>query len=485
MPETTGDQPSKPLNILIADDDENDRKRVKLALKHSGLACIYTEASSIEEALKSCQDCAFDCALIDYRLTGQDGLAGIAALLERLPYLAIIMITGYGDETVAVEAMKRGALDYIPKKNVDAQSIKRSIENAVVKANLLKEREHTIRAVLDSAGEAILAINQRGQIVLMNPMASLMFGYPGNDLLGQSLQLLVPPEARERHGCDPAVYFDQPSARPMGRGVELAGLRRDGSLFPIAVSLSFIETATGKLAVAFVTDISQRKQMEREAQTHSKQIRALAARLLAAQEDERQRVSRELHDQVCQQLAYLAIGIGGHAAALSHSPEQQSQLKALQTRAIQTGELVRHIAHNLHPQILDDLGVVASLQDLCEEFSEQEGVAVEFTHGPLPASVPRELSSCFYRVAQQALQNVAQHSGATKVSLSFTSNGSALFLSIRDNGVGFDPVKVRGRGSLGLTNMEERARLVNGSFSLISAPSQGTQIDVELPLTPA
>jgi PAS domain S-box-containing protein len=482
MPETTGDKPSKPLHILIADDDDNDRKRVKIALKQAGLPCLCTEASSIEDALEACQYRAFDCALIDYRLTGQDGLAGIAALLQRLPYLAIIMITGHGDETVAVEAMKRGALDYIPKKNIDAQSIKHSISNAVAKANLLKEREHTIRALLDSAGEAILAVNQHGQIVLMNPMAGVMFGYPDVDLLGQSLQLLVPPEARQRHACNPAAYFDQPSARLMGRGVELSGLRRDGSVFPIEVSLSFIETAVEKLAVAFVTDISQRKQMEREAHAHSKQIGDLAARLLAAQEDERRRVSRDLHDQVCQQLAYLAIGIGGHAAALSHSPEQHTQLKALQTRAILTGELVRHIAHDLHPQILDDLGVVASLQGLCEEFSAQEGVAVEFTHGPLPTSIPRELSSCFYRVAQQTLQNVAQHAEATKVSVSLTFSRNALFLSVRDNGVGFDPAKVRGRGSLGLTNMEERARLVNGSFSLISAPGQGTQIVVEIPL---
>ena len=103
------------------------------------MPCACTDAASIEDALEACRSCAFDCALIDYRLTGQDGLAGITALLERLPYMAIIMITGHGDEIVAVQAMKRGALDYMPKKIMDTQSIARSIENAVAKASLLRQ----------------------------------------------------------------------------------------------------------------------------------------------------------------------------------------------------------------------------------------------------------------------------------------------------------------------------------------------------------
>jgi signal transduction histidine kinase len=129
---------TKSLKILIADDDDTDRKRVRLSLREARLPCICTEASSIEQALEACQDGAFDCAIIDYRLTGQDGLAGIAALLERLPFMAIIMITSKGDETVAAEAIKRGALDYMAKNSLNAQSIGRSVENAVAKASLLR-----------------------------------------------------------------------------------------------------------------------------------------------------------------------------------------------------------------------------------------------------------------------------------------------------------------------------------------------------------
>jgi signal transduction histidine kinase len=129
----------KPLHILIADDDDNDRKDIKRALKQGGLPSICTEASSIQEALQAFQARDFDCAIIDYALPGQDGLDGITALHERRPHTAIIMVTGKGDEVVAVQAMKRGALDYMAKKKMDAQSIARSIENAVAKASLLKK----------------------------------------------------------------------------------------------------------------------------------------------------------------------------------------------------------------------------------------------------------------------------------------------------------------------------------------------------------
>jgi signal transduction histidine kinase len=127
------------LKILIADDDVGDRKLVRRALEHGRLPCECTEAGSVEEALAACEKCAFDCVIVDYRLPGQDGLIGVSALHERLPYTAIIMSTGHGDEMVATEAMKRGASDYIPKTQISSQSISRSVVNAVEKSTLQKK----------------------------------------------------------------------------------------------------------------------------------------------------------------------------------------------------------------------------------------------------------------------------------------------------------------------------------------------------------
>lgn len=124
------------LNILIADDDEGDRKLVKRALKQAGLAFHCTEAPSIDEALTACTGNDFDCAIVDYRMPGRDGLEGIAALSERQPFMSIIMSTGQGDATIATEAMKRGASDYISKDHINPGSIRRGIENAVEKSAL-------------------------------------------------------------------------------------------------------------------------------------------------------------------------------------------------------------------------------------------------------------------------------------------------------------------------------------------------------------
>jgi signal transduction histidine kinase len=194
-------------------------------------------------------------------------------------------------------------------------------------------------------------------------------------------------------------------------------------------------------------------------------------------------VSRELHDQICQQLASLAIDIGGLAADPPPPEDAQSRLKALQARVVKASEETRHIAYQLHPSVLDDLGLVASLRGLCKEFSERAtNIALEFTDVALPGSVPREVASCLYRVAQESLQNIAKHASAKHVSVALTLQKGTEVLTIADDGTGFDPEAVQGRGGLGLIGMEERARLVNGKLSIAAQPGHGTRIAIEVPL---
>jgi PAS domain S-box-containing protein len=345
----------------------------------------------------------------------------------------------------------------------------------------LRDSEQTIRALLETAGQGIFAVNREARIVFLNHMAGNMFGYGVDELMGQPLTLLIPANVREGHGRHHASYFANSRVRPMGQKMALEALRRDGRRFPVEVNLSFIETAAGNLAVAFVSDITERRQLELAAQARAHEIDALAARLLMAQEEERRRVSRELHDGICQQLAYLAIETG-KLAARPLPDGTQHQLMALQARAVQAAESARHIAHELHPSTLDDLGVVTSLESLCDEFSARYGIAVRFRHGAVSGSMPGETSSCLFRVVQQSLENIAQHSGARQVVVSLRLREGNLLLSVRDDGIGFVLEKIRGRGSLGLLGMEERARLANGKLSISTQPGRGTRIALEIPL---
>jgi signal transduction histidine kinase len=204
---------------------------------------------------------------------------------------------------------------------------------------------------------------------------------------------------------------------------------------------------------------------------------------MTAHEEERRRVSRELHDQICQQLASLAIELGGLAAAPPPA-DREKRLKELQARVIKTSEMTRHIAYQMHPSILDDLGLVASLRSLCREFSERTAdIELNFSSGEAHAPVSREVASCLYRIAQQSLENIAQHAAARHVSVTLQFRKGTASLTIADDGVGFDISVVQGQGGLGLIGMAERARSVHAKFSISTRPGQGTRIAVEVPLS--
>jgi PAS domain S-box-containing protein len=342
--------------------------------------------------------------------------------------------------------------------------------------------EVTIRALLDATVQSIIAVDAKEKIVLATGALEKMFGYRPAEIIGQPLEVLVPEAARKRHVEYRRAYFANMQTRVMGSGLSLHGRRKDGTIFPIDVGLSVMETPAGSLAVAFVSDTSQRMQMEQLARMRVEEVRALAASLMTAQEEERRRVSGLLHDKICQQLASLSMDMGG----LLGEPlpdNTKRQLKALQTRIVKASEEARHIAYELHPSILDDLGVAASLKALCKEFKAQHtDIDLEFTDVVLPSSVPREVGSCLYRVARETLQNIAKHANATHIWVALSLEEEIVALSITDDGVGFDLEVVRGAGGLGLVGIEERVRLVNGKLSITTSPGHGTRIMLEIAL---
>ena len=340
----------------------------------------------------------------------------------------------------------------------------------------------TIRALLDSSTQSVIAVGADEKIILVNGNTEKMFGYKREELVGQGLDALIPESLRARHSEHYKAFFGNPQTRPMGIGLNLEARRKDGTVFPVEVGLSAIETAAGKLAVAFVSDITQRRQMEQAVQAQAKEVQALAASLLRAQEDERRRVSVELHDRICQQLASLAFDMG--KLVDTPLPEgAQRQLKALQARAVKASEETRHIACEMHSPILDDLGLVASMRDLCHQFSElNPDIALTFTEAVLPAALPREVGYCLYRITQECLRNIAKHAGASRVSVALTARKGALALTIADNGAGFDPNAVKGIGQLGLIGMKERLQLIKGNLSITTRPRHGTRISLKVVL---
>jgi PAS domain S-box-containing protein len=355
-----------------------------------------------------------------------------------------------------------GAVKYVVGTGIDVTEHRQVTEQA-------RESQATLRAVLETAAQAILATNREGRIVLVNAAAEAMFGYRRQEMLGRAVENLIP---------------------PVSVGLNPLGLRRDQTEFPVEISVSHVEGREGLLTVAFVTDITERKraedalrQSEAEARASQEQLRALTTGLVNAQEDERRRVSRELHDDVCQRLALLAVEVGSLQADFSEAPATVRELlRSLEKSLGAVAGDVRRTAYQLHPSVLEHLGLVAALESFCTAFSRQETLQVRFRHRRMPRAVPEGIALCLYRVAQECLHNVAKHSRAARVSITLQGTDSRLLLTIADNGQGFDLESARSKGSIGIISMEERVRATNGTLTIQSRPGEGTRIEIQVPL---
>lgn len=218
-----------------------------------------------------------------------------------------------------------------------------------------------------------------------------------------------------------------------------------------------------------------------------KELKTLAARLLTAQEEERRRISRELHDDMSQKMALLTVDIETLERNLPVSHLQiRSRLRSIRESAANLSDDVRRLAFRLHSSVLDDLGLAAALRCHVREFAAREGIPVRLSQKKLPGTLPPELASCIYRVVQESLRNAARHSGTDRIVVALSGSARRISLAVTDWGDGFDASLLKFRcAGLGIIGMEERVRLLNGTFRLESAPGRGTQVSVSLPLTEA
>jgi PAS domain S-box-containing protein len=236
-------------------------------------------------------------------------------------------------------------------------------------------------------------------------------------------------------------------------------------------------------------DVHEQKQVEEALRAKEKSLRQtreglrkLAARLLHAQEEERRRIAREMHDDWTQRLALLGIDFTTLEKNLGAPEKALPLLHAMRDQLVGLAEDVHALSRQLHPSILDDLGLVEALRSECAGFSRREGIAVVYRPENVPATLPKDVALCVYRVAQEALRNLAKHAAVNQASVTLVATNSELVLSVQDKGVGFDPEGVPSHLGLGLSSMEERVRLVEAQLALVSAPGQGTTVEVRVPL---
>jgi PAS domain S-box-containing protein len=326
--------------------------------------------------------------------------------------------------------------------------------------------ESRYRSVFDSATDGLLVIDQEGIIVEANLAACKMHGFPAGELVGFRVEELIAPQHQATYG----EFVHQLTTRGAVR-LDSVDQRRDGTTIDVEVRGARFRHGDAQRVLAIVTDVSERKRAEQR-------LTLLSRKALVAQEDERARISRELHDELGQLLTALRFELDW---LRKRTPPQQENIATAFANSVElvekAAEELRRICKGLRPPLLDDLGLEPATHLLVDEFKERTSIATEFDlqiNDGQP-EVPMEVALCTYRILQESLTNISRHAAARHVKIKLASIGEELHLLVSDDGRGFVAAEA-GTGGSGLAGMRERASLVNGSLEITSESQKGTRV---------
>jgi len=342
--------------------------------------------------------------------------------------------------------------------------------------------ELVFRGVLTAAEEAILIVDALGQILFANPAAAKVFGYQDEELNGQTVDLLVPDLQRNAHTLSRANYLSAAVARPMGKERPLVGRRKDGTEVPIEVSLSPMEHQGGVAAVAFVTDMTQRREAERRLQVYQERIRRMGFDAALTEERERRRIAIGLHDHVGQALALAQLKLGSARAELPAGPGAAvDSAVQLLDEAIQAQ---RSLVFELSPPVLYDLGLGAALNWLAEDVAKRFGVQLEIQDDGEGKPLSDAAKTIVFRGVRELVMNVLKHARVPTATISLSSTADGVNVAVEDHGVGFEPVELSKDG-FGLLSVREQIQALGGSLEVQSAAQRGTLVTLRVPLKEA
>ena len=349
--------------------------------------------------------------------------------------------------------------------------------------------EERYREVVESQTNLVCRYLPDTTLTFVNEAYCRFSGWKRQDLIGRKFLELLPEETRERAFNQVAMV----AARREPSDWESEVLLPDGGAgwqhwvgYPIFGPNGQLEEVQ-----AIGHDITDRKRAELALQQNEAALRAsyariqdLAGKLITAQEAERSRIASDLHDDVNQQLAGLSIALSNVKRRLQNGGDAtvQDELTRLQQRTIDLADVIRNLSHDLHPGVLQHVGLAAALNGHCAEVGRQHPIDVTFSAVDGLDGIPQDIALCLYRVAQEALRNIAAHAGAHKAQITLRSIEEGLELVIADDGQGFNLAEARGFGGLGLISLDERVRLIGGSLTINTEVERGTEVRVQVPL---
>lgn len=330
-----------------------------------------------------------------------------------------------------------------------------------------------LRLIADSLPVLVSQTDRNGYYRFNNLAFETWFGEPRDQMIGRHMREVLGEEAWTRS----RPHIERALAGEEIRYEDLLVCRRGAPRWVSVVQIP-MRDATGDVngVVSLVSDITESRRSEQT-------LRDLSGRLITAQEEERSRVARELHDDLSQRMALLSIELeqlsqqvpGPHGIL-------ELRIEKLLTEAKEIAGEIHRLAYQLHPSKLEHLGLVAAVRSLCHEISEHHGIEIDFCQSGYSAVMSSDITLCVFRIAQEALTNIVKHSGASKAVVTLGITDDLVQLTVSDTGCGFDTTSNKMTSGLGFTGMKERLRLIGGQLSIQSDFTRGTRIEVSVPL---
>ena len=340
---------------------------------------------------------------------------------------------------------------------------------------VLKQRDYT--AVFDASPDAMLVVDADGVIRELNRQAVAMFGWSRQELEGSAIERLIPDASRDRHRRHRRRYGESPKPRPMGQGLELEALRKDGTTIPVEISLSPSRLGPDQdHVICAVRDISAWKRMRR-----------LSGMMVAAAEQERKHLSRELHDEFLQNLVALKIRV----KLLADEKDDGERERARARIAEDIGGTilgVKRMIRGLLPPELDRQGLSSALGSVFRDIEDVYGFKVHASLSGLDGELDEVSTFALYRIVQEAVGNAVRHAGVNEATVTFESAKGTVTATIQDEGRGFEfpgTEALSGDGCVGLAGMRERAAFVGGNVVVRTSPGGGTTIRASVPVQSA
>ncbi len=403
-------------------------------------------------------------------------LWGLRADGEEFPLEASISQTGDGAGRFYTVILR----DITLRKKAEAESD--------MMHTALTETQARLVAIVDSAMDAVITIDEQQKIVLFNRAAEAVFRVPRAQALGSGLERFLPQRFRAAHRSHVEQFGRTGvTSRRMGDVTTLWGLRADGEEFPLEASISQAGDPGSRYFTVILRDITLRKQNEDMLLRQQSELRDLSAQVLEAREEEKTRIARELHDELGQLLTALKMDLAWFRERLPAEDDLRAKAEEMGRLLDQTVSSTRRISADLRPLMLDDLGLADAANWLVDDFARRSGIQCEMRMAGDSAmrEVDKRVATAVYRAIQESLTNIARHSGAARAWVLLAMEGGKVEFEVEDDGRGIGPDDLAKARSLGLKGMRERVTYFGGSLEIAAAPRGGTRVRGRVPAAPA